>query len=264
MLSLQGLTLFDGVTALGFVGICGVIFVAFFIKGAIGVGSLTPTVIFTAFIVDPHHAVLLALVVNLVSQAQFVPTAVRYGDWSIARRVFLANFAGAVVGVWIFGQVESAELAVILGLVLGAVAICDMTGIVGKLGETWDVRSPVAIWTLSGLAGLISGVTGAGGLLFLALYLRAVCPDRTTLRGTIMLLSTLVVVWRAIVLSVAGMIDAVLLFEGAILVPLVILGGIAGTHFFKGLSDARFGQFLRYVVLMGAAGLAWRGATQLL
>lgn len=264
MPTLFDIPLFAGATVLGVVALCLVVFGAFFIKGVTGLGSLTPTVIFVAFILEPHHAVLLALMVNLTSQVQFIPTALRDGDWSIARRMFLANFAGAVVGVWIFGQVDSAQLVLILGTVLGGIVVADLCGWVERASHRWNIHHPATVWMLSGIAGLISGVTGAGGLLFLALYLRAVCPDQVVLRGTIMLLSMLVVFWRAIVLAAAGMIDLTLVAEGVLLMPLVILGGFVGATMFRRLTNDRFLTLLRLVVLFGAVGLIWRGTVALM
>ncbi|MEQ9813701.1 MAG: sulfite exporter TauE/SafE family protein [Azospirillaceae bacterium] len=264
MPTLFDLTLYEGVSLWGVAAVCLIVFCSFFIKGAIGIGSLTPIVIFSAFILSPHHAVLLALVVNLVSQVQFIPTAIRFGDWTVARRVFISNFIGAAIGIWIFGQVSSAELALILGAVLGGIVVADLAGLVDRVGRRWDVTGAGTVWALSGLAGLISGITGAGGLLFLALYLRTVCADRLVLRGTIMLLSTLVVFWRAIVLTASGLIDLTLVAEGTLLIPLVILGGYAGARLFRRLNEARFAMLLRAVVLVGALGLVWRGLGDLM
>lgn len=258
------LTLYEGVPALAVAAIALTAFVAFFIKGAVGVGSLTPIIVITALILEPHHAVLLALIVNIVSQLQFVPTAFRHGDWSVARHVIPANFAGAVLGIYIFGRIESGELALILGVALGGIVVVDLTGALERLGARYDVRRPTVVWSLSAFAGLISGVTGAGGLLFLALYLRTVCADRMALRGTIMLLSLMVVAWRVIVLSASGFVDLTLVAEGALLAPLVVLGGVAGARLFRRLNEDWFAMAVRGVVLMGAAGLIWRGVSDLL
>ena len=121
------LSAFEAVPPVNLALLFVLLFAAFFIKGAIGIGSLTPTVVFGALLIGPHHAVLLALVANVVSQVQFLGPAIRDGDWRIARKVVAANFVGAAIGIWIFGRVGGAELGLILGLVLGAIVIADLT-----------------------------------------------------------------------------------------------------------------------------------------
>jgi len=181
----------------------------------------------------------------------------------VVRQVVVANAAGAAIGIWIFGRTEPDLLGIMLGLLLGGIVVLDWGGFVERIGTRLDLRSPAMVWSLSGLSGLISGVTGAGGLLFLALYLRMVCRDRTTLRGTIILLSTVAVLWRALVLALSGFIDRTLLIEGALLATVVLLGGFCGTLLFRRMGDGLFTLGLRAVILVGAFGLIWNGIMQL-
>lgn len=256
--------LFEGLDVFHFLALAAVYLFAFTVKGAIGVGSLTPTIVFGALVIDAHHAVPLALMANIMSQFQFVREGFRNGDWTLVSKVILPNFAAAALGVWIFGRISTPTLTVVLGLALGLLVLFDMLGIWLRLARRVDIRKPLTVISLSAFSGFVSGVTGAGGLLFVAIYLRMITTDKTTFRGTILLLSTLVVFWRALLMAYAGHIDRQIIIESAILLPIVIAGGAIGSLIHGRIPEKRFSEVLQAVILFGAAVLIWRGAAQML
>ena len=251
--------LFEDIDTKRLVLLAAIYFGAFTVKGAIGLGSLTPTIVFGAMVIEAHHAVALALMANILSQLQFVGHGFRFGDWAIARRMIVPNFAAAALGVWIFGRIGAPELTFLLGVSLGALVALDISGFWSRLAGRIDISRPGTLVTLSALSGLISGTTGAGGLLFMAIYLRLVKPDKADFRATILLLSTLVVGWRAIVMVYAGHIDRQIFTEGLLLFPVVLLGGLFGTRAFGWISELKFTRILQIIVLFGALVLIWRG-----
>lgn len=238
-------------------------FASFVVRGAIGLGSLSPTVLFGTLVVGPHNAVLLALLTNLASQVQFLPQALSDGDWTIARRILIPNFAGAAVGVWMFNWIDPASLTIVLGLALGLVVVADITRVLDRLAQDLPMSGHVTMLTLSAVAGLISGIAGAGGLLLIAVYLRLICPEPRTLRGTILLMSLLIVAWRFFLLLLTGQITIQLLVGAATLLPVVILGGWVGHRIFSGLSRRRFYQVFQVVILLAASILLVRGLMSL-
>jgi uncharacterized membrane protein YfcA len=237
-------------------------FTAFAIKGALGLGSLTPTIVFGALVVDAHHAVALALMANILSQLQYVPAGFRHGDWSIAGKVIVPNFVAAAAGVWIFGQISSAELTLLLGVALGLLVLFDISGTWSAIASRVDITRLGAVTVMSAVAGFVSGVTGAGGLLLLAVYLRLVKPDKADFRATMLLLSTLVVGWRAVVMIYAGQVDAQTVAESLLLAPVIVLGGVFGTLIYGRLPERQFTLALQFVILFGAVILIWRGLAQ--
>jgi len=251
--------LFDSIDATRLALLAAIYFGAFAVKGATGLGSLTPTIVFGALVIGAHHAVALAVMGNMLSQLQFVVHGFRFGDWAIARRVIVPNFAAAALGIWIFGRIGAPEMTLVLGLSLSLLVLLDVTGFWARLAGRIDIAHPRNLFVLSALSGLISGTTGAGGLLFLAVYLRLVKPDKTDFRATILLLGTLVVGWRAIVMVYAGHIDTQILTESLLLYPVILLGGLAGSRLFGRISERRFTHILQVVVLFGASVLVWRG-----
>ncbi len=258
-MTIAGINLFGD---LGGVGI-GILFVVFFgsyfIKGVIGMGALSPAILFATMLVGPHHAVLLAVVTNAASHFQYLPQGMRDGNWRITRQLMYGNFAGSLLGIWIFGRIDSGLLTLLLGLTLGGVLIADMTNALERLSKRINLHSSSFVISLSVISGVISGITGAGGLFFLAIYIKHVCPTPQTYRGTIILLAMVVVAWRTVVLGATDFIDRALLLESAMMMPAIILGGIVGTWFYRNISAKRFFHFFQLVILFGAVNLIWRG-----
>ena len=65
--------------------------------------------------------------------------------------------------------------------------------------------------------------------------------------------------WRALVLATNGFIDAQVLAEAALLLPVAVLGGWLGTRLYRVLLATRFYAFFRGVVLLSAVGLIHKG-----
>ena len=95
---------FDGFAATDLAVLAAIYFGAFFLKGVFGIGTMPPLVIFGAWVFEPHDAVVLAVLVNAVTQAQFVTAMRRDADWKLARPMVLAFALSIVAGVWIFGR----------------------------------------------------------------------------------------------------------------------------------------------------------------
>jgi uncharacterized membrane protein YfcA len=251
--------LFEGVEVNRLVLLAAIYFASFAVKGAIGLGSLTPTIVFGALVIEAHHAVALALMANILSQLQYISHGFTKGDWAVARKIIIPNFAAATVGIWIFGRINSPELSFVLGFSLGVLVLFDISGIWAKLAAKVDITKPPTVISLSALSGLISGMTGAGGLLLIAVYLRLIKSDKAEFRATILLLSTLVVAWRAALMITFGHIDLQIATEGIILFPIIFLGGVAGSMAFGRISEKRFTRALQVVLLFGSSVLLWRG-----
>jgi uncharacterized membrane protein YfcA len=250
--------MFQAVSPVGVVGLAAVYFVSYLIKGTVGLGGLTPAILFGTFILGPHHSILLALTTNVLTQSQFVPQGIRDGDWSIAKRIVIANFPCAAMGIWIFGRLEGSLLTLFLGVLLGSLVLIDQSDWLAKKSGEINFDSPTVLYGLAAATGLISGIVGGGGLFFLVFYLRYICRDPRTLRGTTLLLAAVLVVWRVSILILAGHIDEQIFVESVVLWPAALLGGFVGTKLFGRLSTKRFYQFFKIVLTLAAIGLVYR------
>lgn len=262
-MTIAGINLFGDLSGTGIALLTVVFFGSYFVKGVIGIGALSPAILFGTMLVGPHHAILLGVVTNAASHFQYLPQGMRDGNWRITRQLMYGNFAGSLLGIWIFGRIDSGLLTLILGLTLGGVLIADMTDVLARLSKRVNLHSHSFVVPLSAISGVISGITGAGGLFFIAIYIKHVCPTPQTYRGTVILLAMVVVIWRAVVLGATDFVDRVLLLESALMMPAIILGGIVGTWFYRNLSVKRFFQFFQLVILFGALNLLWRGLKDL-
>jgi uncharacterized membrane protein YfcA len=254
-----GIALYDGVPAASVAALIGFYLGSFFVKGAIGFGNLSMIILLGALVLPAHHAVLLVVTASGLAQVQFVVPALRDGDWRITRPVIGSYFVAAAIGIWIFGRLKSNWLQVVLGLALGVVLIIDMTKALARLATRFDLRRPGVLYPFSAASGLISGVTGAGGLFFIALYVKQFAPDPKTFRGTILQLGILLTGWRAILLIASGFITIKVFAEAVVLMPFVFGGGFLGSRFYRSLPTRRFYQVVQAVLLFAAVTLVWKG-----
>jgi uncharacterized membrane protein YfcA len=232
---------------------------AYFLKGAFGVGALTPAILFGSLVLPAHHAVMLAILANASSQLQFIPEGFRAGDRALVRRVILPLMSGGAIGITIFANLDGRLLTFILGVALGIVVAADLFNLIERLTALVDIRSQRAVWSLAGFSGLVTGVTGAGGLFFLAVYLKLACPSPRVFRGTTFLLSAVGILWRTIVLAIAGFVTLQILAETLLLLPIVVLGGWLGDRLHHKLPARTFFKGVQVLLLIGALGLIAKG-----
>ncbi len=145
----DGFHIFEGVSWAELACLFVAYFATYLIKGVVGLGGLTPVILFGSFIVGPHHSVLLALTANALSQVQFIPQAIRDGEWKIARKIIGANFAGAAVGIWVFGRLDAGWMTLVLGATLGLLSLVDQSNRASQLVGRIKLDSRFVILSLS-------------------------------------------------------------------------------------------------------------------
>ena len=69
-------------------------FIGFYIRGALGFGSNLPIVVMTAWVLDPHHAILLVALCSGIAQVQLLPQGFRHTDWAIVRMISVGMALG--------------------------------------------------------------------------------------------------------------------------------------------------------------------------
>ncbi len=229
------------------------------IRGAFGFGAVAPAIVFSSLVIEPHYAILLALVTACYCQFQIFPFALRHGDWKVAKPMFLAGFAAIAAGVFIFKNLEPGWLTICLGMVMAGIVVLDHYQVMERLAAKFDLRSPAAAFGLSSAAGLIAGIAGGGGMYLYSIYLKYACPPPTMLRGTSILLGAIFIFWRLLAAAAMGLISPRLLIEALVLVPPSLIGAWAGIHFFRRASSKRFYGAFKLVLFSGAAILLWKG-----
>jgi uncharacterized membrane protein YfcA len=250
---------FVGVSPWAIAGVAAIYLVCFVARGAVGFGALAPAVTFSSWLLPPHHAVLLAVVAATIPQLQLLPDAYRGTDWTVAKPMLFATGLTTAIGSWIFVYMSGSWLTVILGLLISAVVVLDVTKLLDRLVTRVDVRAPGLNFGMSSLTGLVNGVAGAGGMVLLVVYLKHACRDHLSLRATTIFLGTTVLCWRFVLTILTGLATVKLAVEAALMLPFVYVGVWLGTHHFRTVSPARYHRWLQAILLLSAVGLLLMG-----
>ncbi len=257
------ITPFGEVFAEAAVALVLIYFVAFLIRGVVGFGSNTPAVIFGAWILPPHDAVILSLVASVLSQGQMLPQGMRHGDWRIAWPLIAGSFLSIIVGVWIFAHLEAAWLTLVMGVLLATAMLADMLRMTERLSSWFDLRAPFFAFVLAAFAGLFATIAGAGAMYFLSVYTRWACPNPMSFRATNILVAALFNFWRAGAVAVAGLFTANLLIGGALLTPVALAGGWLGRRLVIHMPERHFYRSVQVLLILAATSLAWKGIVSL-
>ena len=258
----QGIDPFAGLSGPVIAAVFVIYLMAFTLRGAIGFGSVTPTVLLTSWVLEPHHAVLLALVTTVAAQGQLLPEGFRNGDWKIARPIMAAICISIVVGIFFFMRLDANWLTLIIGVVMCWTVFMEYRKLLERLGKYIDMRAPRTAFALASISGLIAGTVGAGGMLFLVVYLKLACDTAQKLRATALLIGGLYMIWRFIVAWAAGLISSNLILETILLLPVIYLGGWLGIRYFRSLTDERFFRLFQVILMVLAVGLVAKGLIQ--
>ncbi len=246
---------FDGISWPVIAGIVVIYFLAFAARGAIGFGAIAPAIVLTSWLLPPHHAVLLAMIAATIPQLHLLPEGLRDGDWKVCRPVFLALAISIAAGVYLFAALSSDSLSLALGAIMTIIILLDMGQWLSRVSQKVDMRAYPVAFSLATVIGLVTGIAGAGGMMMLSVYLKHACRDHISLRGTAILLGTMLTLWRVLATAVIGLIDWQLIVESVLLMPVVYAGIWIGTRWFRGMTPKTFYQVFQVVLLVSAAGL---------
>ena len=239
------------------------VLLGFFIRGAFGFGSNLPLVLIVTWVLGPHHAIVLTLVVSAFAQIHLAPQGVRSADWSVFRTLILGLLIGSTLGVAVFSALRADSLTIVMGLLIVAIIVMDRYEAFAHLQKFVDLRAKRVAIPLATLSGMVGSVSGGGGLYLLVAYLKIACADTRSLRGTNMMLSVVFQMARFLALGIAGFISLEILIEGISLLPMMLLGAISGKGLFDRLSEAGFYSAIQLVLLLGASLLLIKGVLQI-
>lgn len=255
---------FAGLSPWAICGIAAIYFVCFLARGAVGFGALAPAVTFTSWLIEPHHAVLLAIVAATAPQLQLLPGSWRGADWQVTRPVLWAIAGSTALGAWIFAQISGDTLGAILGLVISAAVLADTFKLLERAFARVDLRKPSVAFILASISGFLTGLAGVGGMISLVLYLKHACRDHASLRHTTIVVGTLILMWRCALIFLTGLVSVTLLAEAAIMLPVIYAGVWIGTRATRNASARHYHRVLQALLLLSALGLLIEGLTKLL
>ena len=233
-------------------------FFGFFIRGAFGFGSNLPIVLITTWLLGPHHAILLVLLMSVVAQIHLLPQGVRSADWEVARPLMVGMVIGGGLGTWLFTALTAGWLTLIMGVLIAVILALDRWRVLERIDRA-TMRAPAVSTALAALSGAAGSVSGGGAIYFLVVYLKLACATPALLRGTNMVLAALLMGSRIVFVVIAGLISPTLVAEAALLVPVVFLGTWTGTRLFHAASTERFYAWLQILLFAAALAIIVRG-----
>jgi uncharacterized protein len=238
-------------------------FAAFLARGAIGIGAVAATVSVTAWLMPAQDAVILTLLGATLPQLPLMGEGVRDSDWHVSRPLLAGLAIGIAAGVWGFARMSSEAFVLVLGICMTLIVVLDLTGLVERLVPIMNLRSVRVAFVLALAAGLLAGLSGAGGLILVSVYLRHACRNHIALRGTMIMLGSMILIWRTIVTAFSGLVTVQLLSEALLLQPAVYGGVWVGRRFFRGMSPKAFAWLFQITLLVSALGLLIDGIAKL-
>lgn len=254
-----GIAPFEGLSLAQIAALVAVYFGAFFVKGVFGFGAVPLLIVAGSFVVDPHQAVILAAVTNLMTHSVYMPEGWRNGQRGLVGRLAIFVVPAIAVGVAVFARLGGDSLSVLAGIIILGSILVDAFGLLDPLAprvrrQAWIVGPIFGV-----LTGFISGLVGAGSIAFVGLYIRIFAPDKTGFRATIILMTAVIMVWRTSVMVFAGLITLALVAQALLLLPGALLSGAIGARLAGRLTDRGFFAAYRAVLCAGAALMIWRG-----
>lgn len=252
MSPLLGALPFHGLSAAQIAGVAGVYALAFLMKGIFGYGAVSALVVGSSLFIPPHHAVLLAALSNVFTQIQFVPAALREGDRALALRLAVWVLPSIVFGVWVFSRTGETGLGLMIGVFILLLVLLEMAGLLNRLGPLIESNQRLSGPLASVVAGVTAGMIGAGGVIFLSIYVRLICPLKERFRGTILLVGSVFIFWRAAVLTAMGLLSMTLLAEALLLLPIAYVAGRIGTALMRVMPDPLFFKLYQLVLIAAA------------
>ena len=254
---------FAGLPLISVVIIVATNFLAFLARGAIGIGAVAATVSVTAWLMPAQDAVILTLLGATLPQLPLMREGWRDSDWQVSRPILVGLTISIAAGVWGFSRLSSDAFVLVLGICMTLIVLFDLTGIVERLVPLMNLRSVWVAFGLSLAAGLLAGLSGAGGLILISVYLRHACRTHIALRATMIVLGGMILLWRTLVTAMTGLVTLQLVSEALLLQPAVYGGVWVGQHFFRGLSPKAFTWLFQIVLLVSALGLLIDGIVKL-
>jgi uncharacterized membrane protein YfcA len=230
---------------------CVVMAVAYSARGASGFGAaaalpLLGLVIPLKLLVPAWTLIALAAGIALIGSDRHKIA------WAELRRLVPGTLIGIGIGLYVFTQLSSAELAKWVG---GFVLGYGLYSLWGTFGAPKPELSPRLAALLGGIGGGVTGtVVGTMGSTFFAVYFDAVRLGKEHYRATMTAVLLVLTLVRGAGYWAVGEFDRAALLVAALLLPPMFLGIFIGNRFHHGMSELAFRRTVAGALI--ASGLA--------
>jgi uncharacterized membrane protein YfcA len=221
------------------------------IRGFTGFGSAMVNAPLLSLIYGPSVAVPMVASFELAATVQLFPAAARATHWRIALILGLVALITIPVGARFLVSLDPVLMRRGIGTVVVAFSIILMSG--------WRFSGrPTGLATAgAGMAtGLLMGAVGMGGVVP-GLYCLAATPTAAAARATAISVGVFLCPTAIAVFAAYGVIDSLLLWRMAALLPVFLAFSWVGARLFRVVSDRQFrGAILVFLLVIGIATLA--------
>ena len=231
-----------------------IIVLAYIVYGLTGFGSSITAIPLLAQLIPLHTAVPLMLIFDLCVGVLMGLHNRKLIDRSEVRRLLPYMLVGMLLGVTLLVKVPERALILLLGTFVLAYSAWSlvMRPKVKPLSTVWAAP-------LGTIGGIFTALFGTGGPIY-TIYLTRRLPDKTVLRATISALILVSALVRLVLFTGAGLYaQPVVLPLALLLLPCALLGLYVGHRLHHRLPQQRVVQIVWAVLIIGGAGLVWRG-----
>ena len=225
------------------------VFAAGFVTAITGFGFNALSLPLLAVALEPHHAVVVGLLVGLLIFALvlFLPGVRHAVDCRLVLSLFAWSLIGLPVGARILVLLDERQLRLIIGGLTFLYAAGQLVGLMPTLPASRRAAPYVGV-----LSGVLSSSVSMGGTPIM-LYLIGLGGEPHELRATAVVYVILSTVGSLVVLFWTGLVDTSSLLDAVILAPAAVVGFGLGALVFRYVSRT---LFLRLTLIMLAlAGL---------
>jgi len=138
--------------------VAAILFVATFVRSALGFGEALIAVPLLALVMPVTVAAPVAALVSVTVAAAVVARERQHVQWASARRLVLATFAGIPLGLVLLTRVSEPLVKGLLALIIVAFSIQGLRG-----AGRWRLADDSAAWAFGLIAGVLGGAYGMNG-----------------------------------------------------------------------------------------------------
>ena len=218
------------------------------LAGLIGFGAGMIMAPLLSLLYTPVEAVAIIILVDLISSAQMLPSALPRTNWRLVLPMMAASLVAAPFATRVLFTTDVEVMRRVIG---GAVLFFALVMLSG-----WRYRGaqrPAISLVVGALTGLLAGGTGMGAPI-VVLYVLSNQASAARNRASLLALSTVIVSYLLFLFILNDAIEAVTLWRAGVLAPVMIFGTWAGARLFSGASEGLFRRVALLAVL--SAGVA--------
>ena len=235
---------------LGWLWVGAAVLVASIVRGVAGFGfSLIVTVLVTHML-PPAVVIPAVLIWEICASIGHLPFVYRQVAWKPLAWLTLGMLFGTPLGVWVLAHMDAKPMCLLINGMVFLFAIMLLRG-------RKPTRSPGRAETslIGAVCGVINGAAANGGppaILFFLSSPAGVAVGRASLIAYFLMTDT----WASLFCWQNGLFSTELLLFAACMLPVVGIGVALGSHFFRGLDEAKFRKIVLMLLLaVASAGL---------